>query len=53
VHRCRGTVVAQVAEVSVTGDKFTVDRVVCAVDCGSREPGRGARRRWRAASASG
>jgi len=34
VHRCRGTVVAHVAEVSVTGDRFTVDRVVCAVDCG-------------------
>jgi isoquinoline 1-oxidoreductase subunit beta len=28
------TFVAQVAEVTVKGDKFTVDRVVCAVDCG-------------------
>ena len=29
-----GTVVAQVAEVTVTGDTIQVDRVVCAVDCG-------------------
>jgi isoquinoline 1-oxidoreductase subunit beta len=29
-----GSVVAQVAEVSVTGDRIAVDRVVCAVDCG-------------------
>lgn len=28
------TVVAQVAEVTVTGDTITVDRVVCVVDCG-------------------
>ena len=34
VHEAFNTVVAQVAEVTVTGDKFTVDRVVCAVDCG-------------------
>jgi isoquinoline 1-oxidoreductase beta subunit len=34
VHESFGTVVAQVAEVTVTGDKITVDRVVCAVDCG-------------------
>ena len=34
LHALRGTYVAQVAEVSVTGSKFTVDRVVCAVDCG-------------------
>jgi len=29
-----GSVVAQVAEVTVTGDTIKVDRVVCAVDCG-------------------
>src|SRR6185503_15656800 len=29
-----GTVVAQVAEVTVKGDEIRVDRVVCAVDCG-------------------
>ena len=34
LHESFGTVVAQVAEVTVTGNKFTVDRVVCAVDCG-------------------
>ncbi|HXY96998.1 MAG TPA: xanthine dehydrogenase family protein molybdopterin-binding subunit [Steroidobacteraceae bacterium] len=34
VHESFGTVVAQVAEVTVSGDKITVDRVVCAVDCG-------------------
>jgi isoquinoline 1-oxidoreductase beta subunit len=34
VHESFGTVVAQVAEVTVKGDKITVDRVVCAVDCG-------------------
>jgi isoquinoline 1-oxidoreductase beta subunit len=34
VHESFGTVVAQVAEVTVKGDTFTVDRVVCAVDCG-------------------
>jgi isoquinoline 1-oxidoreductase beta subunit len=34
VHESFGTVVAQVAEVTVTGDKFRVDRVVCAVECG-------------------
>ena len=34
VHESFDTVVAEVAEVTVTGTKFTVDRVVCAVDCG-------------------
>ncbi len=34
VHESFGTVVAQVAEVTVTGDRIKVDRVVCAVDCG-------------------
>jgi isoquinoline 1-oxidoreductase beta subunit len=34
VHESFGSVVAQVAEVTVQGDKITVDRVVCAVDCG-------------------
>jgi isoquinoline 1-oxidoreductase subunit beta len=34
VHESFGSVVAQVVEVTVTGDKLTVDRVVCAVDCG-------------------
>jgi isoquinoline 1-oxidoreductase subunit beta len=34
VHESFNTVVAQVAEVTVTGDRFKVDRVVCAVDCG-------------------
>jgi len=34
VHQSFGTVVAQVAEVTVAGDKITVDRVVCAVECG-------------------
>jgi len=34
VHESFGTVVAQVAEVTVKGDRLTVDRVVCAVDCG-------------------
>jgi isoquinoline 1-oxidoreductase beta subunit len=35
VHESFGTVVAQVAEVTVKADNsFTVDRVVCAVDCG-------------------
>ncbi|MEP7330000.1 MAG: xanthine dehydrogenase family protein molybdopterin-binding subunit [Betaproteobacteria bacterium] len=35
LHESFGTVVAQVAEVTVTNDgKYTVDRVVCAVDCG-------------------
>ncbi len=34
VHESFGSVVAQVAEVTVKGDKITVDRVVCAVDCG-------------------
>jgi len=29
-----GTVVAQIAEVTVTGNDIKVDRVVCAVDCG-------------------
>lgn len=35
LHESFGTVVAEVAEVSVTADgSFKVDRVVCAVDCG-------------------
>ncbi|HVP32547.1 MAG TPA: xanthine dehydrogenase family protein molybdopterin-binding subunit [Steroidobacteraceae bacterium] len=34
VHESFGTVVAQVAEVTVSGAKISVDRVVCAVDCG-------------------
>jgi len=34
VHESFGTVVAQVAEVTVSGDQIKVDRVVCAVDCG-------------------
>ena len=35
VHESFNTAVAQVVEVTVTGDsKFTVDRVVCAVHCG-------------------
>jgi len=35
VHESFNSAVAQVAEVTVTGDnKFTVDRVVCAVNCG-------------------
>jgi isoquinoline 1-oxidoreductase subunit beta len=34
VHECFGSVVAQVAEVSLDGDKIRVSRVVCAIDCG-------------------
>jgi isoquinoline 1-oxidoreductase subunit beta len=34
VHESFGSVVAQVAEVTVNGNTITVDRVVCAVDCG-------------------
>jgi isoquinoline 1-oxidoreductase subunit beta len=34
VHESFGSVVAQVAEVTVAGDTIRVDRVVCAVDCG-------------------
>ncbi len=35
VHKCFGTVVAQVVDVTVRPDRsFKVDRVVCAVDCG-------------------
>ncbi len=35
IHRSFGTIVAQVAEVSVAGDaQIRVHRVVCAVDCG-------------------
>ncbi len=34
IHESFGTVVAQVAEVTVKGDVIQVDRVVCAVDCG-------------------
>ena len=35
VHESFGSVVAQVAEVTVSGNRITVDRVVCAVDCGT------------------
>ncbi len=34
VHESFNTFVAQVAEVSVTGKTFKVERIVCAVDCG-------------------
>ncbi len=34
VHKSFNSVVAQVAEVTVSGNDITVDRVVCAVDCG-------------------
>jgi len=34
VHESFNSAVAQVAEVTVTGDAIRVDRVVCAVDCG-------------------
>lgn len=34
VHESFGSVVAQVAEVTVSGDEIRVERVVCAVDCG-------------------
>jgi CO/xanthine dehydrogenase Mo-binding subunit len=34
VHSSFGSYVAQVAEVSVQGNQFRVERVVCAVDCG-------------------
>ncbi len=34
VHESFGTVVAQVAEVTKTGQSFKLDRVICAVDCG-------------------
>jgi len=34
VHESFNTFVAQVVEVAVRGKEFTVDRVVCAVDCG-------------------
>ena len=35
VHESFGSVVAQIAEVTVSGDTISVDRVVCAVDCGT------------------
>ncbi len=34
VHESFGTVVAQVAEVTRTGQSYKLDRVVCTVDCG-------------------
>ena len=34
MHECFGTMVAQVAEVTLKDGKVRVDRVVCAVDCG-------------------
>src|SRR2546429_8311692 len=39
VHESFGSVVAQVAEVTVSGDKITVDRVVCAVRSEERRVG--------------
>ena len=35
LHECFGTAVAQVAEVTLVDGKVRVDRVFCAVDCGS------------------
>jgi isoquinoline 1-oxidoreductase beta subunit len=35
MHEWVGTHVAQVAEISLNGDGVTVERVVCAVDCGT------------------
>ena len=35
LHECFGTTVAQVAEVTLKDGKVRVDRVVCAVDCGT------------------
>jgi len=35
VYHSYGSWVAQVAEVSLDGDAFRVDRIVCAVDCGT------------------
>jgi isoquinoline 1-oxidoreductase beta subunit len=35
VHECFGSVVAQSAEISLTGGLLRVHRVVCAVDCGT------------------
>src|SRR5258708_36522093 len=34
VHESFGSFIAQVAEVSVTGDQLNIHRVVCAGDCG-------------------
>lgn len=34
VHESFGTLVAEVVDVTVTGGQISVDRVVCAVDCG-------------------
>lgn len=34
LHECFGSIVAQVAEVSVSGDEVRVHKVHCAVDCG-------------------
>jgi isoquinoline 1-oxidoreductase beta subunit len=34
LHEFSGTVVAQIAEITVSGTNIAVDRVVCAVDCG-------------------
>jgi CO/xanthine dehydrogenase Mo-binding subunit len=34
LHESFGSIVAQVAEVSVSGEEISVHRVVCAVDCG-------------------
>ena len=34
VHESFGSIVSEVAEVAVTGDRIRVHRVVCAIDCG-------------------
>ena len=35
IHDCFDSVIGQVAEVSVRGDRITVHRVSCVVDCGT------------------
>ncbi|MBT8079678.1 MAG: xanthine dehydrogenase family protein molybdopterin-binding subunit [Gammaproteobacteria bacterium] len=34
IHKSYGTIVAEVVDVTLTGNSFTVDKVYCAVDCG-------------------
>lgn len=34
VHFCFGTYVAQVAQITVTGEQFNIDKIFCVVDCG-------------------
>lgn len=34
IHEMSGSIVAEVVDVTVSGDSFRVDRVVCAIDCG-------------------